>query len=392
MLKNYELRVERWMDKKSGKRNGVMNREMDGRTYDWLALSFIDGLGKMTYHNLIRKFHSPDGVRKASIKDLEKVEGLRPKVIKQLREGNHTDQVKKELELMRKHQVILVTCLDENYPSNLLTIYDPPPFLYVKGELKKEDKVAVAIVGSRFASHYGKLVTERISQDLALEGVTVVSGLARGIDSSAHRGALSAKGRTIAVLGCGIDVDYPLENRKMKEEIVSRGALISEFHMSTPPASSHFPVRNRIISGLSLGVVVVEASHRSGSLITARLALEQGRDVFAVPGSIDSLRSRGTHRLIKEGAKLVEDAQDIFTELLPQIRTCPRLTDPAQDKSEQLKGEAKSIFDALAQGQLQIDKIIAETDLSSSQVSSTLLELELRGLIRQLPGKVFMRR
>jgi len=364
---------------------------VDKAVYDWLALSFVNGLGRVSYRNLIRKFHSPDRVWKASIKELEKVEGLKPKVIRQLREGNHTARVKKELELMHKHQVTLVTFLDENYPSNLLNIYDPPPFLYVKGELKKEDKVAVAIVGSRFASHYGKFVTERISRDLALEGVTVVSGFARGIDTSAHKGALSVNGRTIAVLGCGIDINYPMENRKLKEEVPLNGALISELHMLTPPASSHFPVRNRIISGLSLGVVVVEANHRSGSLITARLALDQGRDVFAVPGSIDSLRSRGTHKLIKDGAKLVEDAQDIFTELLPQIRGHPPLADLKNSKGEFLSEEAKSIIGVLEQGQLQIDRIIAETDLSSSQVSSTLLDLELRGLVRQLPGKIFVR-
>lgn len=365
---------------------------MDREIRDWLALSFIDGLGRVSYRNLIQKFHSPGKVFKASIKDLEEAGRLRPDVIKQLRKFNQAARVKKELELIRKHQVTLVTFLDENYPPNLLTIYDPPPFLYVKGELRKEDKVAVAIVGSRFASHYGKLVTERISRDLALEGVTVVSGLARGIDTSAHRGALSVKRRTIAVLGCGIDVNYPVENRKLREEIASSGALISEFPMSTPPTSSHFPIRNRIISGLSLGVVVVEASHRSGSLITARLALEQGRDVFAVPGSIDSLRSRGTHGLIKEGAKLVEDARDIFTELLPQIRNHPQSVNLKQDEGEMLSGEARSIINLLEQGQLQIDTIIAETGLNSSQVSSTLLDLELRGLIMQLPGKVFVRR
>lgn len=364
----------------------------DSNIYDWLTLSFIDGLGAKGCLNLIRKFQSPDRIFNASIRDLEKTEGIKPKVIKQLKKGNQSARVKKEIELMRRHQVTLVTFLDENYPSNLLNIYDPPPFLYMKGELEKEDKVAIAVVGSRFASHYGKLTTETISRDLALEGVTVVSGLARGIDTSAHRGALSAKGRTIAVLGCGIDVDYPVENKKLKEEIVLRGALISEFPMSTPPASLNFPIRNRIISGLSLGVVVVEASHRSGSLITARLALEQGRDVFAVPGSIDSLRSRGTHGLIKEGAKLVEDAQDIFNEILPQIKSSPQLTDMVQDKDELLSREARSILGVLTQGKLQIDEIITDTDLSSSQVSSTLLDLELRGIIRQLPGKVFVRR
>jgi DNA processing protein len=362
------------------------------RIDDWLALSFVDGLGNISYRNLIRKFGSPGKVFQASINDLEEVDGLRPKVIKEIKEFNQVARVKNELELMRKHRVALVTFLDGNYSSNLLNIYDPPPFLYVKGEFKKEDNKAVAIVGSRFASHYGKLVTERISQDLALEGMTVVSGMARGIDTSAHRGALSVKGRTIAVLGCGIDINYPVENKKLREEIASNGALVSEFHMSTPPASSHFPIRNRIISGLSLGVVVIEASHRSGSLITARLALEQGRDVFAVPGSIDSLRSRGTHKLIKEGAKLVEDAQDVVTELLPQMRDCSQLADAQQDRGEFVGEEAESILDLLEQGQLQIDKIITGTGLSSSQVSTTLLDLELKGFIRQLPGKVFVRK
>lgn len=357
-----------------------------------MALSFIDGLGTVGYRNLIKRFHSPDRIFNTSGKDLEAVGGLRPKVVKEIKEFNQAARVENELKLMRKHQVTLVTSLDESYPSSLLNIYDPPPFLYVKGELKKEDAIAVAVVGSRFASYYGKLAAERISRDLALEGVTVVSGLARGIDTSAHRGALSAGGRTIAVLGCGIDVEYPIENKRLREEIALSGALISELRMSTPPSSSHFPVRNRIISGLSVGVVVVEASHRSGSLITARLALEQGRDVFAVPGSIDSLRSRGTHGLIKEGAKLVEDAQDIISELLPQIKGRPQLAEFTQDKSELLSCEARSILDVLAQGQLQIDRIIAETDLKSSQVSSALLDLELRGLIRQLPGKVFVRR
>lgn len=368
-----------------------MDKE-DRRIHDWLALSFVDGLGKISYRNLIRKFGSPDKVFQASIKDLEEVEGLRQKVIKEIKGFNQNARVKNELELMRKHQVTLVTFLDENYSFNLLNIYDPPPFLYVKGEFKKEDKIAVAIVGSRFASHYGKLVTERISQDLALEGVTVVSGMARGIDTSAHRGALSVKGRTIAVLGCGIDINYPAENKKLREEIASNGALVSEFKMSTPPASSHFPVRNRIISGLSLGVVVIEASHRSGSLITARLALEQGRDVFAVPGSVDSLRSRGTHKLIKEGAKLVEDAQDVVIELLPQIRGSSQLADVQQDRGEFVSEEARSILELLEHSQLQIDKIITGTGLSSSQVSTTLLDLELNGLIRQLPGKVFVRK
>ena len=364
---------------------------MEKRIYDWLALRFIDGLGSVNYCNLIRKFGSPGSIFQASVQELEAVGGIRPKVIEEIKAFNKAARVEQELERISKHQVALVAFVDDNYPAQLLNIYDPPPFLYVKGELQQGDKLAVAVVGSRFASHYGKLAAEKISQDLAQEGITIVSGLARGIDSSAHRAALSAGGRTIAVLGCGIDVNYPAENTKLKEEIASQGAVISEFPLSTPPASSHFPMRNRIISGLSLGVVVVEASHRSGSLITARLALEQGRDVFAVPGSIDSLRSRGTHRLIKDGAKLVEDARDILTELLPQMEDRSQPVAAHQDRKELVSEEAQRILDVLEQGQVQIDRITTQTGLPSSQVSSTLLDLELRGIIRQLPGKVFVK-
>jgi DNA processing protein len=237
------------------------------------------------------------------------------------------------------------------------------------------------------------MVTERISRDLARRGITIVSGMARGIDTSAHRGALAVKQRTIAVLGCGLDVTYPLENKKLKDEIASCGAVISELPMSTGPAGCNFPRRNRIISGMSLGVVVVEASHRSGSLITARLALEQGRDVFAVPGSIDSLRSKGTHQLIKEGAKLVEEAQDIVAELMPDAQSLP-LPPRAdgEDNREPLNRDAAAVLDLLTHEQAHIDSIIAGSGFDSGRVSSALLELELRGLIRQLPGKHFMRK
>lgn len=362
-------------------------------TYHWLALSFVEGLGSIGCRNLIRRFHTPARVFKASSNDLEKVEGIRSKVITGIKEFKHAARVEHELECMYKHEVKLVSFVDDTYPANLLNIYDPPPCLYVRGELRREDQRAVAVVGSRFASSYGKMITERISRDIARQGITIVSGMARGIDTSAHRGALSVKQRTIAVLGCGIDVNYPLENKRLKDEISSCGAVVSELPMSTAPAGCHFPRRNRIISGMSLGVVVVEASHRSGSLITARLALEQGRDVFAVPGSIDSLRSRGTHKLIKEGAKLVEDAGDIIAELIPEAGF-----GPWQDRSEEAAGgeplsnESGRILALLADEQSHIDTIIAGSGLTSSQVSTALLELELKGLIRQLPGNHFMKK
>ncbi len=360
--------------------------------YLWLALSFVEGLGSIGYRNLIRRFHTPGGVFKATSADLEKVEGMRSKVITGIKAFKQSGRVERELELMQKHGVKLVPFVDDDYPANLLHIYDPPPCLYVKGELREEDKRAVAVVGSRFASSYGKMTTERIARDIAQQGITIVSGMARGIDASAHRGALSVKGRTIAVLGCGIDVDYPRENKKLKDEIAACGAVVSELPMSTAPAAGHFPRRNRIISGMSLGVVVVEASHHSGSLITARLALEQGRDVFAVPGSIDSLRSRGTHKLIKEGAKLVEDAGDIISELVPEAGFGPR-QDCGQEAAggKGLSRESGAVLALLAGEQVHIDSIIAGSGLNSSQVSAALLDLELRGFIRHLPGKHFMR-
>jgi DNA processing protein len=371
----------------------LMLVHMQQDTYNWLALSFVEGLGSIGYRNLIRQFHTPGGVFRASASDLEKVEGVRNKVIRGIKEFNQARRVECELECMRKNEVKLVTCVDDTYPANLLNIYDPPPCLYVKGNLRREDKLAVAVVGSRFASSYGMMITERITRDIARQGITVVSGMARGIDTSAHRGALSVKQRTIAVLGCGLDVNYPLENKKLKDEIASCGAVVSELPMSTPPAGCNFPRRNRIISGMSLGVVVVEASHRSGSLITARLALEQGRDVFAVPGSIDSLRSRGTHQLIKEGAKLVEDARDIVSELLPDTKCLPwqSRAEGAAD-GEPLSREAGAVLDLLTHERSHIDSIIAGSGLNSSQVSTALLDLELKGLIRPLPGRHFMRK
>jgi DNA processing protein len=226
------------------------------------------------------------------------------------------------LELINKNNITVITDRDESYPENLFNIYDRPPLLYIKGNLQKED-INIAIVGSRLASTYGKFITERISRELAMKGITIVSGMARGIDSAAHRGAIAAQGRTVAVLGCGLDIIYPPENKNLFSDIVQNGAVISEYPPQTQPLSAHFPARNRIISGISYGVVVVEAGEKSGSLITARLALEQGREVFAVPGSIDSVGSRGTNKLIKQGAKLIENIDDILEDILPQLDRKP---------------------------------------------------------------------
>ena len=322
-----------------------------------------------------------------------------------VKDFNGWHKTEEELELLKKYDTRLITYQDSLYPRSLLNIYDFPPFLYTKG-LLKEDDVNIAVVGSRMASTYGKFSTQRLCRELAINGITVVSGLARGIDSAAHKGALTGRGRTIAVLGCGLDTVYPPENQDLYEEIVSKGAVITEYPFGTPPSASNFPARNRIISGISLGVVVVEANEKSGSLITAKLALEQGREVFAVPGSIDSAGSRGTHKLIKQGAKLIENVYDILDEILPQVEMRSKNVPPEERILTQDSGEEKrpaqrtvtnrltdteeSILKSMSSKALDIDSIIHSTGLKPNEVLNILLTLELRGIIKQLPGKKFM--
>jgi DNA processing protein len=279
----------------------------------------------------------------------------------------------------------VVDVLSERYPRLLMEIPDPPPFLYLMGELNGSE-TAVAIVGSRRATQYGLCTATRLARELVSQRVTVISGMARGIDTAAHWGALKTGGRSIAVLGCGIDVVYPPENGALHRALAEGGALLSEFPLGTEPLAENFPRRNRIISALSRGVVVVEAGERSGSLITAHFALEQGREVFAVPGNVTSTKSRGVNRLIKEGAKLVERVEDILEEL--SIEVLPNLPVPKPPSFELAPDEAE-IYALLGQGPLQIDDIIVQSALTVGEVSATLLRLELKGAIMQLPGKHF---
>jgi DNA processing protein len=377
----------------------------------WIALKAVEEVGCVGFKTLLKAFSSPKAVFSASAQILKAIPGIGQKTADHIRAFSDWGMAEREVALAGKLGITIVTCEDPLYPKNLLNIYDFPPFLYVKGSLCPEE-IPVAVVGSRLASAYGRYTTERLSRELALKGITIVSGLARGIDAAAHRGALAGKGRTIAVLGCGLDVVYPPENEKLADGITAHGALITEFPFGTPPNAPNFPARNRIISGLSFGVVVVEAGEKSGSLITARLAAEQGRSVFAVPGAIDTAGSRGTHHLIKQGAKLIENVDDILEEILPQALGLPALSekqpriplpDATQSDPETMNappaadiaglGETeRKLFAMVPQKPVEIDTLIITSGFAPQEVLKGLLILELRGLIRQLPGKMFVRK
>jgi len=358
----------------------------------WLALSLTTGVGSTLMRRLLDRFETPEAVFHAPMKELLKIEGLGEKVAEEIRKGPLEKGVERELYLLREVGGRVITLKDEEYPKRLRDIYDPPPLFYVRGGLKKEDELAVSIVGSRKTTPYGRWFTEKVSQELARHGVTIVSGMARGIDSLAHWGAISGGGRTIAVLGCGVDVIYPSENRNLFTKIIDHGGILSEFPMGSPPEGGHFPRRNRIISGLSLGVVVVQAGEKSGSLITAGYALEQGREVFAVPGNVGTESSRGTHRLIKEGAKLVESSEDILEEILPQLGREREETQKVKTTRPDLTEEEEVLYELLGETPLHIDVMIRESRFDPGKVSSLLLNLELRGLVSQWPGKCFSRK
>ncbi len=354
--------------------------------YWWFALKSVPLVGNVTFRRLLERFDTPERALKAAESELAGVRGMNDAVVASIKEHDYRAFAERECEAVAKAGIKVVNFLADAYPKVLLEIPDPPPFLYLKGELAGEAP-AVAIVGSRRASSYGMMTTARLAAELAGQGVTVVSGMARGIDTAAHRGALKSEGRSIGVLGCGIDVVYPPENRSLFAEMAAHGALISEFPMGTLPLAENFPRRNRIISGISRGVLVVEAMENSGSLITAHYALEQGREVFAVPGNINYSYSRGANRLIKQGAKLVERVEDILEEI-PQWR---KVSDAGGKDAPgfSLTPQEAAVYTILAGGPLHIDDIIVKSALTVGEVSATLLSLELKGAVMQLPGKNF---
>jgi DNA processing protein len=357
----------------------------------WFVLKNVPGIGDLLFKRLIDRFHSPDLVLEATREDLVEVEGITPRLAAAIKQRKIGDSVKKDLDLVMQKKYKIVTMTDIEYPPLLRQIPDPPPFLYVFGRLNGSIR-NIAVVGSRNATRYGISATRRLCHDLVKLKMTIVSGMAVGIDSAAHEGALIGKGNTVAVLGSGLERVYPEQNRKLFYQIAENGAVISEFPLKTEPDAHNFPRRNRIISGISLGTVVVEATKRSGSLITARLAAEQNRDVFAVPGSIQSFKSTGTHTLIKQGAKLVEHAQDIMEELSHMLKTPVEKNKPADNKEKKrsrLSPDERLVLESLEPYPVHIDDIARKLSIEAGKLSSILLQLELKGFAQQSPGKFF---
>jgi DNA processing protein len=366
----------------------------------WLALRRVRGVGPRIARLLLDSFKSPDLIFAARESDLVQTGIPRP-TARNLATFSDFDPIEKELCELPRIGARLVRWSDAEYPANLRQIADPPPYFFLRGALDGADPKSIAVVGARAASDAGRRMAQRLGLEFAARDFMVVSGLARGIDSEAHQGALDGGGRTVAVMGCGIDVIYPPENRKLAEAIVAGGGgVISELPVGTPPVAENFPTRNRLISGLCLGVVIVEAAEKSGSLITARMALEQNRQVFAVPGSPLTGRTRGSNRLLKEGARLVDCVEDVIEELAPQLGTVTARIKPDPEASVgeetvpatgliELNETNEILVQLKGSERLHVDSIIEGTGLKAQTVLKLLLELELGGLVSQHPGKLF---
>lgn len=377
----------------------------------WLALRLVPGLGARKAGQLIERYRSPRAVFQASRSELE-AQGLPGSVAQSIASGCTFEDAVLQHQKMLAEGVVLVPVADPRYPARLREIFDPPLMLFVRGNVELLGSLMLAVVGTRRPTPYGVAVTERLASDLATAGLTIVSGMARGIDTAAHKGALGAGGATIAVFGCGVDVIYPAENTRLAEQIAERGAVISEFPMGAPAYPQNFPIRNRIISGMSAGVLVVEGAQYSGSAITARLALDQGREVFAVPGNITSKMSWGPNLLIKQGAKLVQDWNDVVTELPAEDRR--RLVEAGRTRLEAERGPERngtagreqtslpvgpaSILGRKILDVLNVDRAAHMDELlerlegySSSEIIAALFELEMLGFVKQLPGRNFVK-
>ncbi|MCT4606710.1 MAG: DNA-processing protein DprA [Marinisporobacter sp.] len=344
----------------------------------------IHGIGNKTLENLLKIFGSAENIFKVPVEKITQLRGINDRVAHNIVKNRDFFYMNQLTNKIKKNNIEVMGREDEEYPENLKNIYDPPYLLYRKGDLLKKDINAVAIVGARKASTYGKHVAYKLARELVNRGITVVSGMAYGVDTMAHKGALENGGRTIAVLGCGLDTCYPKSNYQLMLQIEKNGAVLSEYSVETKPFPGNFPARNRIISGISKGVIVVEASIQSGSLITAEFALEQGREVFAVPGNINSSLSRGTNKLIKEGAKLVTNIEDVLEELHIDAEQKEKKNIPISDV------EAEVYHMILEKQPIQIDLLTKELSWKINQLSSIITILQIKGLVEQLPGNLLI--
>jgi DNA processing protein len=371
----------------------------------WLKLIRADGIGPTLFKRLLDFFGGVERIFTASVAELIKVEGIGNKTAESIVRTRDAFDVDSELALADKLGVWVIHLQDDRYPPALKAIYDPPPVLYIKGTLTRSDNLAMAIVGSRRCSHYGTEQANRFSHLLASAGFTIVSGLARGIDSAAHRGALATKGRTIAVQGCGLSNIFPPENKKLFEQITENGAVISELPLTYEPLAENFPGRNRIIAGLSMGVLVVEATYRSGALISAQAAMENNREVMAVPGRIDSPCSLGCHKLLKQGARLIDSIDEIMDALGyvgDGLKTHAAATATEAEQNAQgtlfdtsrlnLTEAEEAILGHLNSEPVHVEELIESTQLSAAKVHSAVISLQLKGLVKQLPGNMLVKR
>lgn len=354
-----------------------------------LYITDIPGLGGYRIRTLMARFKNPDTILSASFNELVKTEGIDKILARNI--VTHTDSgfADRQLELIAKHQVQLITFWDSEFPANLKKISDPPILLFVKGQLATADDRAVAVVGTRTPSPYGKVIAEKISSELASRGITIISGLARGVDTLAHWSAVNAGGRTLAVLGSAVNKIYPFENLKLAEKIQNQGAIISEFSMDTAPDAPNFPRRNRIIAGLSKITILVEAGEKSGALITAAMATDQNREVFAVPGNITNPKSWGPNRLIRDGARVFLSIEEFLTEVEPLLGLKKASGPTAPPIS--LSDNEKRIYDALSEEPIHIDALAQKCQLSTARTLAILLTLELKNVVKQLAGKMFVR-
>lgn len=361
----------------------------------WIALNLIPGIGRSTFFRLLEYFEDPAEVFEASLEELSEVPRMNPGRAAKIKNFDQYAALERERDLLKKSGARVITIEDDEYPQSLKDIYDPPPLFYILGEFRPEDNISLSVIGSRKYTTYGRDVCKKMVRELVEIGFTIVSGMARGMDSVAHQAALGTGGRTVAFLGCGIDVVYPPENHALMKKIAGQGAVMSEFPLSIPPRAYNFPVRNRVVSGASLGTVVIEAGSRSGTSITVGCALEQGKEVFCVPGPITSPISKGTNRFIQTGAKLITRVEDILEEIRFEFSDVEERynawlkNNQVVPKPVKITAEQARILEIIQSEELHIDEIITRSGFMANRVLGILMLLENRGIVTQSPGKMF---